>query len=143
MPEGQVNDLAQDSNTKILCTSNPCLSHTNRINKQQFTESHSGPLRNPLLIPDLCRNLSELEDVETKAAHRPSPDLSAFANRPGGGIPPFGLDGDTVFSRGRKQPRKLQESFGAAAAGRPLCGPESSKKPFIATNSDHVEEEIS
>jgi ATP-dependent DNA helicase RecG len=51
------------------------------------------------LITELRRHHGELEGVEAKAAHTGTPadlfkPLSAFANRPGGGVLLFGLDKD-------------------------------------------------
>ncbi len=74
------------------------------------------------LISDLRRCHGELEGVEAKAAHTGIPPdlfkpLSAFANRPGGGILLFGLDEDAGFKIiGVGNPRKLQEDLSGLAA---------------------------
>ncbi len=74
------------------------------------------------LIADLCRRHGELEGLEAKAAHTGTPadlfkPLSAFANRAGGGILLFGLDGDAGFKVvGVGNPRKLQEDLSGLAA---------------------------
>ena len=74
------------------------------------------------LIAELRRRHGELEGVEAKSAHTgTSPDLfkplSAFANRPGGGVLLFGLDEDAGFKVvGVGNPRKLQEDLSGLAA---------------------------
>ncbi len=74
------------------------------------------------LISDLRRCHSELEGVKAKAAHTGTPSdlfkpLSAFANRPGGGILLFGLDEDAGFKIvGVGNPRKLQEDLSGLAS---------------------------
>ncbi|MCX6668180.1 MAG: putative DNA binding domain-containing protein, partial [Methanothrix sp.] len=74
------------------------------------------------LISELRRCHGELEGVEAKAAHTGTPadlfkPLSAFANRPGGGVLLFGLDEDTGFKVvGVGNPRKLQEDLSGLAA---------------------------
>jgi ATP-dependent DNA helicase RecG len=74
------------------------------------------------LIADLCRRHGELDVVEAKAAHTGTPadlfkPLSAFANRPGGGVLLFGLDEDAGFKVvGVGNPRKLQEDLSGLAA---------------------------
>jgi len=74
------------------------------------------------LISDLRRCHGELEDVEAKAARTGTPadlfkPLSAFANRPGGGVLLFGLDEDAGFKvAGVGNPRKLQEDLSGLAA---------------------------
>ncbi len=73
-------------------------------------------------ITDLRRRHGELEGVEAKAAHTGTPvdlykPLSAFANRPGGGVLLFGLDEDAGFKVvGVGNPRKLQEDISGLAA---------------------------
>jgi len=73
-------------------------------------------------ISDLRRRHGELESVEAKAAHTGTPadlykPLSAFANRPGGGILLFGLDEDAGFEVvGVGNPRKLQEDISGIAS---------------------------
>ncbi len=73
-------------------------------------------------IADLRRRHGELEGVEAKAAHSGTPadlykPLSAFANRPGGGVLLFGLDEDSGFKVvGVGHPRKLQEDLSGLAA---------------------------
>ena len=63
-----------------------------------------------------------LEGVEAKAARTGTPvdlykPLSAFANRPGGGVLLFGLDEDAGFKVvGVGNPRKLQEDLSGLAA---------------------------
>ena len=74
------------------------------------------------LIAELRRRHGELEGVEAKAAHTGTPPdlfkpLSAFANRPGGGVLLFGLDEDAGFKVvGVGNPRKLQEDLSGLAA---------------------------
>jgi ATP-dependent DNA helicase RecG len=74
------------------------------------------------LIVELRRRHGELEGVEAKAAHTGTPadlfkPLSAFANRPGGGVLLFGLDEDAGFKVvGVGNPRKLQEDLSGLAA---------------------------
>ena len=74
------------------------------------------------LISELCRCHGELDGVEAKAAHTGTPadlfkPLSAFANRPGGGVMLFGLDEDAGFKVvGVGNPRKLQEDLSGLAA---------------------------
>jgi ATP-dependent DNA helicase RecG len=74
------------------------------------------------LISELRRRHGELEGVEAKAAHTGTPPdlfkpLSAFANRPGGGVLLFGLDEDAGFKVvGVGNPRKLQEDLSGLAA---------------------------
>jgi ATP-dependent DNA helicase RecG len=73
-------------------------------------------------ISDLRRRHGELEGVEAKAAHTGTPadlfkPLSAFANRPGGGVLLFGLDENAGFRVvGVGNPRKLQEDLSGLAA---------------------------
>jgi len=48
-------------------------------------------------ITEIQRHQSELDDIEVKSAHGGTPQrlyepLSAFANRPGGGVMLFGLE---------------------------------------------------
>ena len=55
------------------------------------------------LVADVQRQQMELDSVEVKAARRGTPKrlyqaLSAFANRPGGGVILFGLNEETDFS---------------------------------------------
>ncbi|MDD1762652.1 MAG: ATP-binding protein [Methanothrix sp.] len=75
-----------------------------------------------LLIAELRRRHGELEGVEAKAAHTGTPadlfkPLSAFANRPGGGVLLFGLDEDAGFKVvGVGNPRKPQEDLSGLAA---------------------------
>jgi len=74
------------------------------------------------LIAELRRRHGELDGVEAKAAHTGTPadlfkPLSAFANRPGGGVLLFGLDEDAGFKVvGVGNPRKLQEDLSGQAA---------------------------
>lgn len=74
------------------------------------------------LISELRRCHGELEDVEAKAARTSTPldlfkPISAFANRPGGGVLLFGLDEDSGFKVvGVGNPRKLQEDLSGLAA---------------------------
>jgi ATP-dependent DNA helicase RecG len=74
------------------------------------------------LIFELRRCHGELEGVEAKAAHRGTPPdlfkpISAFANRPGGGVLLFGLDEDAGFKVvGVGNPRRLQEDLSGLAA---------------------------
>jgi len=74
------------------------------------------------LLSELRRCHGELEGVEAKAAHTGTPadlfkPLSAFANRPGGGVLLFGLDEDAGFKVvGVGNPRKLQEDLSGLAA---------------------------
>ncbi len=82
------------------------------------------------LISELRRRHGELEGVEAKAAHSGTPPdlfkpLSAFANRPGGGILLFGLDEDAGFKVvGVGNPRRLQEDLsGIAAQMKPALRP--------------------
>ncbi|MCX5885236.1 MAG: putative DNA binding domain-containing protein [Proteobacteria bacterium] len=54
------------------------------------------------LITEVQRHQSELDDIEVKSAHGGTPQrlyesLSAFANRPGGGVMLFGLEEDRNF----------------------------------------------
>jgi len=73
-------------------------------------------------ISELRRRHGELEGVEAKAARTGTPadlykPLSAFANRPGGGVLLFGLDEDAGFKVvGVGNPRKLQEDLSGLAA---------------------------
>jgi len=75
-----------------------------------------------LHITELRRRHGELEGVEAKAAHTGTPvdlykPLSAFANRPGGGVLLLGLDEDAGFKVvGVGNPRKLQEDLSGLAA---------------------------
>lgn len=87
------------------------------------------------LISELRRCRGELEGVEAKAAHTGTPPdlfrpLSAFANRPGGGVLLFGLDEDAGFQVvGVGNPRKLQEDLsGLAAQMEPPLRPSFSVK---------------
>ncbi len=74
------------------------------------------------LISELRRCHGELEGVEAKAARTGTPPdlfkpISAFANRPGGGVLLFGLDEDSGFKVvGVGNPRKLQEDLSGLAA---------------------------
>lgn len=74
------------------------------------------------LIYELRRCHGEIEGVEAKAAHTGTPQdlfkpISAFANRPGGGVLLFGLDEDAGFKVvGVGNPRKLEEDLSGLAA---------------------------
>jgi ATP-dependent DNA helicase RecG len=80
-------------------------------------------------ISELRRHYGELESIEAKSAHVGTPPdlykpISAFANRPGGGILLFGLDEDAGFKVvGAGNPRKLQEDIRSIASQMepPLC----------------------
>ena len=69
------------------------------------------------LIADVQNRQSELDSVEVKAARRGTPKriyeaLSAFANRPGGGVILFGLDESSDFSVvGVGDSQRLQEEI--------------------------------
>ncbi len=81
------------------------------------------------LISELRHRHGELEGLEAKAAHTGTPPdlykpVSAFANRPGGGVLLFGLDEDAGFKVvGVGNPRKLQEDISGIASQMepPLC----------------------
>jgi ATP-dependent DNA helicase RecG len=84
------------------------------------------------LIAEVQRHQTELDDVEVKAAKGGTPrriyeTLSAFANRPSGGVILFGLDEQGDFSIvGVGNPHRLQEevSHVAAAEMEPALRPE-------------------
>ncbi len=73
------------------------------------------------LLAELRRRRTELDDVEVKSARQGSPKdvwktICAFANRPGGGVILFGIDGATYEVVGVGDPDQLQRDLAEAAS---------------------------
>ena len=91
------------------------------------------------IIAEVQKLQSELDDMEVKAAQKGTPQrifeaLSAFSNRPGGGVLLLGLDKSKRFENvGVGNAHRLQEEIShlAAAEMEPPLRPEFTVKDFV------------
>ncbi|MFZ4441096.1 MAG: RNA-binding domain-containing protein [Syntrophales bacterium] len=91
------------------------------------------------IIAEVQKLQSELDDLEVKAAQKGTPQrlfeaLSAFSNRPGGGVLLLGLDESKRFENvGVGNAHRLQEEIShlAAAEMEPPLRPEFTVKDFV------------